>query len=133
LASLLVIESALIYPNYLSFFNFASGGPGNGPRYLIDSNIDWGQDLKRLGDYVARNNIDNLCLSYFGWAPPAHYGIRYRTIESIDEAEPREALSCVVAVSVNSLYSPQFAGLRKMKPDKKIGYSIYIYEPKPPH
>lgn len=133
LALLLVVESAFIYPHYLSFFNFVSGGPENGPRYLIDSNIDWGQDLKRLGDYVARENIGNLCLSYFGWAPPAHYGIHYRTIDSIDVTEQREALSCVVAVSVNSLYSPQFSGLRKMKPDKKIGYSIYIYKPKASH
>lgn len=33
------------YPNYLSYFNPAVGGPSNGYRLLTDSNVDWGQDL----------------------------------------------------------------------------------------
>ena len=48
LAALMIAESASIHPHYLAFFNMLSGGPRNGPRYLIDSNLDWGQDLKKL-------------------------------------------------------------------------------------
>jgi hypothetical protein len=29
----------------MSYFNEAVGGPENGHAYLVDSNIDWGQDL----------------------------------------------------------------------------------------
>ena len=38
----------MIAPDYLAFFNFASGGPRSGPQYISDSNIDWGQDVKKL-------------------------------------------------------------------------------------
>ncbi len=37
-----------ITPHYLAYFNWVSGGPSNGAAHLIDSNIDWGQDLVRL-------------------------------------------------------------------------------------
>jgi hypothetical protein len=126
LAVLLMLESLTVYPHYLAFFNLAAGGPGNGPHYLIDSNVDWGQDLKKLGKYVAEQHINNLCLSYFGWAPPGYYGISYRAVDSFETAK---ALSgCVYAVSVNSLYSPRFADLRRFQPDAKVGYSIYVYK-----
>ncbi|MDD5687044.1 MAG: tetratricopeptide repeat protein [Elusimicrobia bacterium] len=38
------IESVLIHPHYLAYFNQFIGGPKNGYKYLADSNIDWGQD-----------------------------------------------------------------------------------------
>ncbi|MBM3747935.1 MAG: phospholipid carrier-dependent glycosyltransferase, partial [Acidobacteria bacterium] len=47
-AALQVCESLRTYPHYLAFFNTLSGGPARGPDYLLDSNIDWGQDLKKL-------------------------------------------------------------------------------------
>jgi hypothetical protein len=36
------------HPHHLAYFNEIAGGPGNGWRQLVDSNLDWGQDLKRL-------------------------------------------------------------------------------------
>ena len=50
------IETAMVHPNYLAFFNIASGGVGHGERYLIDSNLDWGQDTARLADWIKRNS-----------------------------------------------------------------------------
>src|SRR5205814_1112626 len=46
------IETAAVHPDYLAFFNIASGGPRNGERYLIDSNLDWGQDRWRLTKWM---------------------------------------------------------------------------------
>ena len=37
-------SSLAVHPHYLAYFNEPSGGPINGWRYLIDSNLDWGQD-----------------------------------------------------------------------------------------
>ena len=34
-----------VYPHSMSYFNELVGGPRNGHAHLIDSNIDWGQDL----------------------------------------------------------------------------------------
>src|SRR5262249_42153885 len=45
-------ETAVVHPDYLAFFNFACGGASRGERYLIDSNLDWGQDLSRLAQWL---------------------------------------------------------------------------------
>ena len=49
-----VVESILVYPNSLSFFNAAAGGPARGYERLRGSNIDWGQDLLRVAPAVRR-------------------------------------------------------------------------------
>ena len=66
-----VLEFASVYPNNLAFFNRAVGGPSNGFRYLADSNIDWGQDLKPLKGWMDRNQVAHINLAYFGVADPA--------------------------------------------------------------
>ena len=40
-----VASSLWVYPHSLSYFNEAAGGPAGGHNHLVDSNIDWGQDL----------------------------------------------------------------------------------------
>ncbi|MHC5109299.1 MAG: hypothetical protein ACYTHJ_05420 [Planctomycetota bacterium] len=64
-----------VFPNYLAYFNELAGGPAGGYRYLLDSNLDWGQDLKRLRDYLEANALDDVKLSYFGSADPVRYGV----------------------------------------------------------
>ncbi|HEY7088363.1 MAG TPA: hypothetical protein VH518_09765 [Tepidisphaeraceae bacterium] len=46
------IETARAHPNYLSYFNSIAGGPQQGAEYLADSNIDWGQDVGRLAQWL---------------------------------------------------------------------------------
>lgn len=52
----LVSETIAVYPAYMSYFNPIAGGPRNGFRYATDSNADWGQDLKRLKNWVDEYN-----------------------------------------------------------------------------
>ena len=52
------------WPDYLAYFN-----PVAGPRpehVLVDSNLDWGQDLYRLADTVRARHIDSVRVHYFG-------------------------------------------------------------------
>jgi hypothetical protein len=45
-ALLATIASTLrVYPHQLAYFNELAGGPENGHRHLLHSNLDWGQDL----------------------------------------------------------------------------------------
>ena len=68
-------EVAATYPHFLSFFNQFVGGPQNGYKYLADSNLNWGQDLKSLKKWMDQNHVRFINLSYFGSADPAYYGI----------------------------------------------------------
>jgi hypothetical protein len=71
-----------VAPRYLQYFNELAGGADGGHRVLIDSNIDWGQDLIRLRDYMEAEGIESVYLAYFGRVDPKVYGVRYRPLEN---------------------------------------------------
>src|ERR1039458_4755387 len=60
--ALVAVESAAAFPRYLAFFNVPSGGRSQGSKYVVDSNLDWGQDMKRLQEYLQRSGAaGNVC------------------------------------------------------------------------
>lgn len=71
------VVAVLTYPGYISYFNRFVGGTTGGARWLVDSNLDWGQDLYRLVDAGRRFDVDRWKLLYFGHVDPALYGIPY--------------------------------------------------------
>jgi hypothetical protein len=130
--------SLFIYPHFLAYFNEAAGGPGNGYKYLADSNLDWGQDLKGLGRYMREHNIPKVCLSYFGSDTPDRYGIAYDWLPSLVLRNPSPGRKEVtmhdyVAVSATNLDGvyfdnhATFAVLKSKVPVAKIGYSMFVY------
>jgi len=126
-------ENAVIFPDYLGFFNTPAGGVTAGPRYLLDSNLDWGQDLKKLKEYVDRTATPVLCLEYFGSADPNYYGIRYEYLPRTWDADERARANCIGAISVtvlNDVYMKpgSYEWLRQKKPIGIVGSSIYLYD-----
>lgn len=115
------------HPGYLQYFNEFVGGPQNGYKYLIDSNLDWGQDLRRLKRYLEENKIEYLGLDYFGGGDPDYYGIKYAKLTPYSED-----FKGWVAVSASSLWwgwrEKKYDWLQKMEPVAKIGNSIFIYD-----
>jgi hypothetical protein len=73
----LIVNAAMIFPHHLSFFNELAGGPANADRYLVDANLDWGQDLPALRALMEERELDFVHLGYFGTAVPGAYGIHY--------------------------------------------------------
>lgn len=127
-------ESLAAYPYYTAFFNVAVGGPKNGPKLLVDSNIDWGQDLKRLGRFSGDRGSPRICISYFGTAPTWYYVPRAGNFPTLEELREGADLDCeFAAVSVTPLegvYVPRerFAWLRDVPPLVRVGYSIYVWD-----
>jgi len=67
-----------VHPHYLTYFNEAAGGPRNGVRHLADSNIDWGQGLIALRDWLHEHAPgEKIMLAYFGNMYPEVLDIRY--------------------------------------------------------
>jgi hypothetical protein len=137
-----------LHPHYLAYFNLLAGGPGGGYRYLVDSNLDWGQDLKLLKVFLDERDVDELWLGYFGAADPAYYGIRYRPIFPTglsmpsDDFAPLSPAPGWYAISATVLQGPFseepdiLDWFRRHAPLGKVGYSIFIYhvdpDPDPP-
>ena len=134
-------SSLRVAPHQLAYFNEAVGGPDRGHHYLSDSNIDWCQGLKGLRDFVEREEIPILYLSYFGNAPPEAYGIRHQHLPAFGrydglsaELVPHDAEREILAISVFSLHGMYLGNPRlyqwlwEREPIAKIGYSIFLYD-----
>jgi hypothetical protein len=81
-----VFSATLARPSYLAYFNVLAGGSDAGYRYLVDSSLDWGQDLPALRDWIRENPAPGpLHLAYFGNGDPATYGLG-STIRMADES-----------------------------------------------
>ena len=135
------ISSLRVAPHQLAYFNESVGGPEQGYRYLSDSNLDWGQDLKGLKAYLDKEKLPIIYLSYFGTAPPAYYRIRYQDVVSKGtlgpppaEKVPADAPRKILAISAYNLQDvsnaddPLFRWLWVRQPVGKIGYSIFLYD-----
>lgn len=135
MAAAAAISSMSVFPFFLTYFNEAAGGPAAGPKYLLDSNLDWGQDASRLGQYLAARDEEVVCLAYFGRAPIGNENIAIRSIPL--DAGKRYldgTLPCTVAVSATILFSSNeqpFVSLRDLTPSERVGYSIYTFENRP--
>lgn len=65
-------ENAVAYPSYISYFNELIGGNQNADKFLIDSNLDWGTDLRRLQIWARANGVKEITIHYFGGGDPAY-------------------------------------------------------------
>lgn len=77
LVLLLICDPWRVHPEYLAYFNELAGGVEGGRTHLLDSNLDWGQDLHELDDFLKERPIPSMTLAYFGTMPPEALGIRY--------------------------------------------------------
>jgi len=74
---LTIVACLSIQPSYLAYFNWASGGPDRVPARLIDSNLDWGQDLVGLQRWCKKNIPgERIGLAYFGQINPSIFRMR---------------------------------------------------------
>jgi tetratricopeptide (TPR) repeat protein len=138
------IWSALsTYPHFLAYFNELAGGPESGHKWLLDSNLDWGQDLKGLKGWMDDQGVKKIQLVYFGTAAPEYYGIDdYYSKENLagwnEPASGEVDLPQYLAVSANFLYGGElylpkhlatlFNRYSQRQPDASIGYSLQIFK-----
>jgi hypothetical protein len=64
---------------------------------LVDSNLDWGQALPDLKDWMEREQVETIRLAYFGRIDPSLYGIRWRCLPDVP-SEDACAISATLAV-----------------------------------
>lgn len=126
-----------IWPHYLAYFNECIGGPANGYKYLVDSNLDWGQDLKGVKRYMTEHRIDRILFEQLGFSALAHYyGINYESLSerlarAPDPADP--GITGIVMVSATAradMWDPDrklYTWISRYTPVDTIGYSILVY------
>jgi hypothetical protein len=132
-----VASAGLARPHYLSYFNTLAGGSAQGYRWLVDSNVDWGQDLLRLRQYQDANHVGRIHLAYFGRVAPEIYGIDYEML-------PADIVPGVYVISATYLmgrpyylydhgtlyWVPQnaYAKFQKLLPTARVGLSLFVFD-----
>jgi Dolichyl-phosphate-mannose-protein mannosyltransferase len=111
LVAWLVASSFSVHPHYLAYFNELAGGPANGWRWLIDSNLDWGQDGERVRRLVAARGPGRVLF------------------------DPSGPVAGRIAVNVSNLVGRDPAAARRhawlrdnFKPIATIGYSWKVFD-----
>lgn len=131
----LVSATLLISPFYLSYYNELAGGAKNGYQIAVDSNYDWGQDLKRLQHFVEEQRIEKIAVHYFGGGDPAYY--LGNTAEpwwsargpahgwfAISLTERQKAFAQITELPPEDRYD----WLKVHQPVATVGYSILVYQ-----
>ena len=144
LVVVLTIPLAPMWGHHLSYMNELAGGPIYGYQRLVDSNLDWGQDLPELAQWLDEHRVtEPVYLLYFGTADPKYYGIRHTNgllgyfaeeEHPFDPAKPPK----YIAISANTyngfLFAPdsRFVWSQYLNEHARevgrAGYSIYIFE-----
>lgn len=129
-------SSLMIYPHSLSYFNEAVGGPLQGHKHLINSNIDWGQDLLFLKEWIEQHpEAKPLQICYYGEYEPKDIGLDYPLPPINKNHDPEfKPPPGWYAISVNYLkgfgwHQPKhgFSYFQNYESVARAGYSIYIY------
>jgi hypothetical protein len=128
------------WPHYLAYFSPAAGGPSRGDKILLDSNLDWGQDLPGLSRWMKANRVGRIDLAYFGHEDPVLRGINY-------DLPAHGGRNRYTAVSAQLLLGRRYpfsffqtpvtqadpvwdavGRYRGRKPAAVIGYSIFVFD-----
>jgi 4-amino-4-deoxy-L-arabinose transferase-like glycosyltransferase len=143
--ALLVIWQCLsvvhVYPSFLAYFNEAVGGPEMGGHYAVDSNLDWGQDLRRLRKFVEAQGVDKIAVDYFGTSSD-RYELGEKLIPWRSAFGPYQgwlAVSATVLKVAQARWDPglghkvedSYRWLEGKEPVAKIGYSIFVFDLRP--
>lgn len=124
------------YPDYLPFFNrlTRSGVGEHHLPWLDDSNLDWGQDLARLGPWLDRKGIRGARVLYYGAGVPESYGVERQKVARSDWWEAPRPGDYVVSVTylLRGLYVADQTGaatdwLRRYEPSDALGGTLYLY------
>ena len=119
-------------PHYLAYFNVRGGY-----RYLVDSNLDWGQNLWQLRDWIEENGVERVYYAHFSPARPQVYGVQADFLPPDPRAvpfaplDPAPGIYAIGATVLQGVYTPDvntYAWFRAHEPAARLGHALFVYE-----
>jgi hypothetical protein len=123
------LSTWIAFPNYLSYSNELFGGVSQTYRALADSNVDWGQDVHRLDDWLHDHPRPGPSyVSYFGTAPIFRYMPDALPLPPIEEALRLTSGRLVISASNYDVYASNPEELEELgDPDNIVGGSLLVW------
>jgi len=127
-------SSLWIFPHSHAYFNEFAGGPRNGHFHLLDSNIDWGQDILLLADWIDRHpeielkgvaySLDHLIDRQVLGIPPGRPPTRKQILQ-----DDSGAVFGWYAVFVRPLREQHrdYTYFLQLKPEEVLGHTVHLY------
>lgn len=118
LLALAIAHGVLASSAPLSSFNGLETFFGGKRQVLVDSNLDWGQALPDLREWMEKEKIPIVQLAYFGRIEPNLYGITWRTL-------PTQPVQGAAAISASLAMGRPYLIRWKQRPmmDAEFGWS----------
>ncbi len=134
------ISVAMTYPYFLSYFNSPSGGWQRGYTHLVDSNLDWGEQLKRFSGWVYANQIPTIHVDYWGKSPLNLYDPENRLKSwSVTDGRPTGYFAVNPMWITHSKWMRSqgksgldYSYLESLTPVKTFGGGLWVYDLTPP-
>ncbi len=126
-------SSLTTFPHSLSYFNELAGGPRNGHRILLDSNIDWGQDLFYIKEWAdSHPEARPLFVDYYlPHIEPGLAGIPVSRpspgLGGRAETQPPVGYHAISVCRLIDRWQPH-KSLTNSEPIALVGYTTYIYQ-----
>jgi len=119
-----IIVPLRAHPDYLAYFNPIAGDRPE--LILVDSNLDWGQDLYRLGTVMKRMRIDSIAVAYYGSASLEAAGVRNARLLSAAE-RPRGWIAASQTMLAGVGGDGAYEWLNELQPVGRVGASLVLF------
>jgi 4-amino-4-deoxy-L-arabinose transferase-like glycosyltransferase len=130
LALWLVVAGAAAHPDYLPYFNaFAGDAP---ERIAVDSDLDWGQDMKRLAVRLKELDASAVAFSPHIYADLTVLGFPSHQPNHADKPEPGWNAVSLTELKLHRLHGRRRRSKRPLWPEQnepveRVGHSILLY------
>jgi 4-amino-4-deoxy-L-arabinose transferase-like glycosyltransferase len=137
------VTTTRAFPAYMAYANEVWGGPSQTYKYLSDSNVDWGQQLKSTKAYLEQKGITNCWFVYFAEGPVnmKDYSIPCKPLPTIgslwlnERIEAPAAVDGPVLISAGVLSGFEFGPgalnpyeqFKHLRPDAVIDYAVFVF------
>jgi hypothetical protein len=135
-----LISTLRMFPDYLPYFNLLAGGPEGGYRYLVDSNLDWGQNMWQLREWMQENDVDRVFYAHFSPDRPQVYGVQADFLPPDPRAasfapfDPAPGVYAIGATVLQGTYTPDvntYAWFHTHEPLARLGHALFVYDVPP--
>lgn len=116
-------------PHPITYYSELIGGTPNGYRFVMDSNLDWGQSVGEASRYLKANRIQLAGATLFYPDDLGYYAFPKSTVPTEAGRRARSVQPGWYLISVQPLRGPghEYQWLESKKPEQVFGGVVYLY------
>ena len=127
---LFVFRSLAMGPDYLAYTNELVGGPEQGAKLVADSNLNWGQDNKRLAEFVLEKKIPLITIASEAENADIYdyYKIRWKRLGANELSNPVPGFYALSIGYHTAQQKDPRSWFKGKQPSYRVGKTFYVFE-----